>query len=158
IYRMQGKEAEGEQHLRQALDVLRQAVGEKHPVYLAARNALNAPAPRGPSGGGKSGGAASGSDPRTEYSVPSTQYSSPGPQSGSTSQPPDMTNAEQEIQRLNTQVKQLLDQGHYDQAFSLGTQALEQARRRLGERHASYATSLNNLSWTHRARGNYKDA
>ena len=67
-------------------------------------------------------------------------------------------NRQDQIDQLIRQVVQLFQQGHYEGALVLATQARDLARQHLGTDHPDYAASLNNLADIYRATGNYAAA
>ena len=67
-------------------------------------------------------------------------------------------NPQDQIDQLHRQVVQLFQQGYYERALGLATQARDLARQHLGEDHPDYAASLNNLAGLYRAMGNYAAA
>ena len=67
-------------------------------------------------------------------------------------------NPQDQIDQLHRQVVQLFQQGHYEPALGLATQARDLARQHLGADHPHYAASLNNLAELYRSMGNYAAA
>ena len=64
----------------------------------------------------------------------------------------------QQIDQLNQVVVQLYQQGRYQEAIALATQARDLARQHLGQDHPDYATSLNNLATLYQAMGDHAAA
>ncbi len=64
----------------------------------------------------------------------------------------------QQIDRLFQRVVQLYQQGRYQEAIALATQARDLACQQLGQDHPAYATSLNNLAMLYQAMGDHAAA
>jgi len=67
-------------------------------------------------------------------------------------------NIQEQVNRLNDQVIQLYGQGEYDRAIPIAIQACGLARQHLGEKHPTFATSLNNLALLYKEKGRYAEA
>ena len=65
---------------------------------------------------------------------------------------------EQRISELEEQVKQLYQQGRYQDAVNLARQALDLSRQHFGEEHPGTATCLSNLAELYQAQGEYPQA
>ena len=65
---------------------------------------------------------------------------------------------QEQIDHLNQQVVKLYDQGKYDQAMGIATQACDFARQSFGKDHPNFATCLDNLALLYKAMGNYSCA
>jgi CHAT domain-containing protein/tetratricopeptide (TPR) repeat protein len=65
---------------------------------------------------------------------------------------------QEQIDHLNHEVVKLYNQGKYDQAIYISTQACEFARQHLGTDHPSFASCLDNLALLYKAMGNYSYA
>ena len=68
------------------------------------------------------------------------------------------TNAQEQVNRLNDQVIQLYRQGEYERAIPIAIQACDLARHHFGEKHPTFATSLNNLALLYKETGRYDEA
>jgi len=66
--------------------------------------------------------------------------------------------AERQIERLSQQVHQLYQEGRYEEAIDIATQACDLTRQHLGEEHPDFATSLNNLGLLYDSMGKYEAA
>ena len=60
--------------------------------------------------------------------------------------------------KLNAQIKQLYQQGKYEEAVPPAQEALRVAEATFGPEHRNFATSLNNLAELYRQQGRYADA
>src|SRR5688500_986365 len=67
-------------------------------------------------------------------------------------------NVEEQISQLNQQVVRFFEDGQYEQAINIATQARDLAHQRLGDEHPDYAKSLNNLAELYIATGDYARA
>jgi CHAT domain-containing protein len=67
-------------------------------------------------------------------------------------------NFEQEVDKLNSMVVTLYNQGKYAEAIPLAERAVALAYRYLGEEHPDYAQSLNNLALLYDEMGRYDEA
>ncbi len=66
-------------------------------------------------------------------------------------------NVQEQVNRLNDQVIQLYRQGEYERAIPIAIQACDLARHHFGEKHPTFATSLNNLALLYKATGRYAE-
>ena len=64
----------------------------------------------------------------------------------------------EEAKRLHEKVKQLYQQGRYQEAISPAKRALAIREKALGPEHRDVATSLNNLAGLYKALGDYSKA
>lgn len=69
-----------------------------------------------------------------------------------------MTDVEQEVARLSSLVSQLHEQGRYPEAVRFATEARDLSRQHLGERHPTFARTLDILGNLYRTMGDYAAA
>lgn len=62
------------------------------------------------------------------------------------------------IEQLNQQATQLMQQGRYEQAMQLTTEAFDLAHQHLGEENPEFAKSLHILAVLYHRMGNYDEA
>ena len=63
-----------------------------------------------------------------------------------------------QVDRLNQDISNLYQQGHYEEAAGLAEKAVNLSRSFVGEEHPDFATSLNNLAGVYAAMGNHAAA
>lgn len=65
--------------------------------------------------------------------------------------------SQEEIDRLNAEIKQLCSKGEYARSLKVAEQAAKLARQEFGSTHMEYARALMNLGWHEQMTGNHKD-